>query len=147
MSCTCNRLGILVFVLLPWWERRKPAPASGPVEGTWSLIGSPYWVEGELTVAAGHTLTIEPRVEVRFRGAYRLTVNAESAATTMLRGFNVLQSGSQMQVNVQNNGAQTWIQIVEAKRHEVVLHNSSAIGSTNDLQQDSQPVDNEPVKP
>ncbi|MDM7914672.1 MAG: right-handed parallel beta-helix repeat-containing protein, partial [Candidatus Eisenbacteria bacterium] len=44
------------------------------MSGVWDLAGSPYWVEGDLAVTAGQTLTIEPAVEVRFRGPYAMRV-------------------------------------------------------------------------
>jgi parallel beta-helix repeat protein len=47
---------------------------SGIVSGIWDLAGSPYWVEGDLLVGASTSLAIEPGVEVRFRGPYRLLI-------------------------------------------------------------------------
>lgn len=42
---------------------------------TWIPAGSPFWIEGDITVANGATLTIEPGVEVRFNGFYILYVD------------------------------------------------------------------------
>jgi len=47
----------------------------GNVSGTWDVAGSPYRVEGDITVPAGGTLTIDPGVEVSFQSWYSLTVN------------------------------------------------------------------------
>ena len=47
----------------------------GDVSGTWTLTGSPYRVEGDITVPAGASLTIEPGVTVDFIYGYKLTVN------------------------------------------------------------------------
>lgn len=33
---------------------------------TWTVAGSPYWIEGNVTVSEGEILTIEPGVEVRY---------------------------------------------------------------------------------
>ncbi|MBN2173469.1 MAG: T9SS type A sorting domain-containing protein [Bacteroidales bacterium] len=46
----------------------------GTISGTWSLDGSPYYVEGHLTIENGETLTIEPGVRVGVRGPYHITV-------------------------------------------------------------------------
>ncbi|MBU2652331.1 MAG: right-handed parallel beta-helix repeat-containing protein [Bacteroidetes bacterium] len=40
---------------------------AGDVSGTWNAEGSPYLVEGEITVQAGNTLIIEPGVNVEFQ--------------------------------------------------------------------------------
>jgi parallel beta-helix repeat protein len=47
----------------------------GDVSGTWNASGSPYRIEGDLTVPAGQTLTIEAGAEVSFQSWYSLTVN------------------------------------------------------------------------
>jgi PKD repeat protein len=49
--------------------------AGGNVSGTWGVAGSPYLIEGDITVPTGATLTIEPGVEVLFQSWYSLTVN------------------------------------------------------------------------
>jgi hypothetical protein len=52
----------------------------GNVSGTWNLAGSPYLVEGEITVPTGQTLTIEPGVTVDFQGHYKMIVNGTLTA-------------------------------------------------------------------
>jgi len=47
----------------------------GYVSGTWNSTGSPYLIQGNITVHADSTLNIEPGVEVNFQGFYSLTVN------------------------------------------------------------------------
>jgi parallel beta-helix repeat protein len=54
---------------------------AGEVSGTWSARGSPYRIEGDITVPAGQTLTIEPGVAVIFQSWYKLTVNGTLQAT------------------------------------------------------------------
>lgn len=41
---------------------------------TWALAGSPFRVQGDITVPAGSTLTIQPGVVVMFMGHHRMTV-------------------------------------------------------------------------
>ncbi len=47
---------------------------AGNVEGIWSQDESPYVVQGNLTVLAAESLTIEPGVRVYFAGAYSLGI-------------------------------------------------------------------------
>jgi hypothetical protein len=47
----------------------------GYVSGTWTAAGSPYLIQGDITVHTDSTLNIQPGVEVNFQGHYTLTVN------------------------------------------------------------------------
>ncbi len=49
--------------------------AGGDVSGTWDVAGSPYLINGNITVPAGATLTIDAGVQVLFQSWYMLTVN------------------------------------------------------------------------
>jgi hypothetical protein len=46
----------------------------GNVSGLWNVAGSPYLVEGDITVPSGETLFIDPGVEVYFQGEYQWLV-------------------------------------------------------------------------
>lgn len=52
----------------------------GNVGGTWTFAGSPYHVNGEITVPNGETLTIEPGVDVVFTGHYKLIIQGRLLA-------------------------------------------------------------------
>jgi len=52
---------------------QTPVPA-GDVSGTWKLDGSPYLIEGDITVPESKVLEIEAGVIVQFQGYYRLLV-------------------------------------------------------------------------
>jgi N-acetylneuraminic acid mutarotase len=54
--------------------------AAGTVSGTWTLAGSPYYINGEISVPNDSTLTIEPNVEVAFMGHYKLNVQGRILA-------------------------------------------------------------------
>ena len=47
---------------------------SGTQSGKWTLINSPYIIQGDVTVPKDQYLTIEPGVVVKFAGYYRMTV-------------------------------------------------------------------------
>ena len=67
-------LALVVVSMLGSGHARADTVVSGPVSGTWDMAGSPYWVEGDITVNESDTLVIEPGVEVRFNGSYSLNV-------------------------------------------------------------------------
>ncbi|OQY26931.1 MAG: hypothetical protein B6244_12185 [Candidatus Cloacimonetes bacterium 4572_55] len=48
--------------------------SGGNVSGNWSIDGSPYLIQGEITIPIQETLTIDPGVSVRFQGHYKLIV-------------------------------------------------------------------------
>lgn len=51
---------------------------SGRVSGTWSEAASPYYVYGDIEVAPGSELIIEPGTRVEFTGRYSLTVGRDA---------------------------------------------------------------------
>ena len=53
---------------------------AGYVSGTWDLAGSPYLIEGEITIPDGHTLTIDPGCLIEFQGHYKLKVQGRILA-------------------------------------------------------------------
>jgi hypothetical protein len=72
----------MVFLLLTETQiayAQTDIPA-GDVSGTWTLEGSPYHINGEITIPNGKTLTIEPGVEVIFTGHYKFNVKGRMIA-------------------------------------------------------------------
>ncbi len=51
-------------------------PVQGPIstDTSWTVDGSPYWVEGDVVVLSPANLTVEPGVEVLFNGLYAIYV-------------------------------------------------------------------------
>jgi len=56
----------------------------GDVSGTWTAADNPYIVQGDITVLENESLTIEPGVEVRFDGAYKLFIQGDLSAMGVL---------------------------------------------------------------
>lgn len=54
--------------------------AGGNVSGVWSLAGSPYQINGSISVATGTTLEIEPGVEVLFGASVSITIQGRLVA-------------------------------------------------------------------
>ena len=65
------------------WADSTFVPA-GNIDGVWTSLGSPYIVQGNLTVLTADSLTIEPRVRVYCAGAYSMLVNGYMAVDGML---------------------------------------------------------------
>jgi len=53
---------------------------AGAVSGTWTLAGSPYNVQGSISIPNGTTLTIQPGVTINFQGHYKLNVQGRLLA-------------------------------------------------------------------
>lgn len=64
-------IGINLFINFGYGQTHVQ---EGDVSGTWTFNDSPYIIHGNITIPAGSTLTIEPGVEVVFKGNYRMTI-------------------------------------------------------------------------
>ena len=73
---------ILVIILLTNWILLFPQTSipAGNVSGNWLINGSPYLIEGEISIPDGETLTIDPGVLIEFQGHYKFNVQGQLLA-------------------------------------------------------------------
>ncbi|MBU1650823.1 right-handed parallel beta-helix repeat-containing protein, partial [bacterium] len=65
----------LMMVVLVQFASAQTTVPGGYVSGTWNASGSPYLIDGEITVHSDSALTIGYGVDVIFQGHYKLIVN------------------------------------------------------------------------
>lgn len=70
----------IVAICIPLAGAQTNIPG-GPVSGVWTLAGSPYLIEGDISIAAGSELAIEAGCQVEFTDHYELRVFGRLAAT------------------------------------------------------------------
>jgi hypothetical protein len=70
---------MLIFLSLGTVFSQTPVPG-GNVSGTWTLAGTPYLINGDITIPNGQSLIIEPGVLVEFQGYYPLNVQGRLLA-------------------------------------------------------------------
>ncbi len=73
---------ILVMIIFVNWILliSQTTIPSGSVSGTWLYSGSPYLIEGEITIPDGEILTIDPGCLIEFQGQYNLNVQGRILA-------------------------------------------------------------------
>ncbi|MBN2017236.1 MAG: T9SS type A sorting domain-containing protein [Candidatus Cloacimonetes bacterium] len=64
---------IFLLVLIPVILNSTVIPA-GNVSGVWDIAGSPYYIDGEITIQASDQLEIQPGVDVIFNAHYKLII-------------------------------------------------------------------------
>ncbi len=69
-----NLLTLAVLILLQTYAYSQTDVPAGSVSGTWTKEGSPYNVQGVITIDDGTTLVINPGVTVNFSGLQYMTV-------------------------------------------------------------------------
>jgi len=74
MQTKFSSIIVLMFSLLTFDLASQTIVPGGNVNGTWSLAGSPYLIQGPIQITDGSLLVIEPGVTVNFQGPYKLLV-------------------------------------------------------------------------
>jgi len=69
-----KRMLIVLFLLSSYLVFAQTHIPAGNVTGTWNAAGSPYIIDGEITIQAADLLTIEPNVDVEFSGHYKFII-------------------------------------------------------------------------
>ena len=66
--------GGCLLLLLPCLTIAQTPVSQGDVFGTWTNSGSPYQINGDITIPDDSLLVIEPGVVIEFQGYYRLDI-------------------------------------------------------------------------
>jgi len=72
--------GFILLLTVTGTSLSQTSVSPGDVSGTWMSAGSPYLVQGDITVPSDSTLVIEPGVAVVFQGHYALNVQGRLLA-------------------------------------------------------------------
>jgi hypothetical protein len=73
-------LSCAAIIFINYFSFNQTIIPGGNVSGTWSISGSPYYVQGSISIPNDSTLTIEPGVTVNFQNNYQLQVNGRLLA-------------------------------------------------------------------
>jgi predicted outer membrane repeat protein len=80
-----------IFILYSTIILAQTTVPGGNVSGTWTAAGSPYNIQGDITIPSGQSLIINPGVDVNFQAYYRLTaigiLNAVGTAADSIHFF------------------------------------------------------------
>ena len=69
-----KKFTLLIVFIFPIIVYSQTTIQEGNVSGTWTISGSPYLIEGDITIIDSDTLAIEPGVTVEFQDCYGLFV-------------------------------------------------------------------------
>ncbi len=75
-----NLIFIFILIFCSTFLFAQTTIPGGDVSGTWEISGSPYLIEGEITIPDGETLAIDPGVLVEFQGHYKFNVQGRLLA-------------------------------------------------------------------
>ena len=75
-----NLIFIFILIFCSTFLFAQTTIPGGDVSGTWEISGSPYLIEGEITIPDGETLAIDPGVLVEFQGHYKFNVQGRILA-------------------------------------------------------------------
>ncbi|MCD4760778.1 hypothetical protein K8R42_02680, partial [bacterium] len=71
---------VFIFILCSTSILAQTTVPGGNISGTWTTANSPYLINGNITIHADSSLSIEQGVEVIFQGLYSLQVNGSLVA-------------------------------------------------------------------
>src|ERR1022692_2158235 len=71
---------IILFAFACTIANSQTSISGGNVNGTWTLLGSPYNIQGSIQIVNGDSLIIQPGVTVNFQGTYQLAVQGKLKA-------------------------------------------------------------------
>jgi hypothetical protein len=80
MKCSNWFVVATLLALLPTFASAETHVPAGPISGTWTLSGSPYYIEGNVLVNSTSILIIQPGVDVLFLPGCRFRIEGQLVA-------------------------------------------------------------------
>ena len=65
---------LVLMILCSLHLKSQTSIAAGNVSGNWTLVGSPYLIQGHIIIPTDSTLFIQPGVVVAFQGHYKFNI-------------------------------------------------------------------------
>ncbi len=73
-------ISFFILIFFPFFLCSQTIIQAGDISGTWTLSGSPYLIEGNVTINDSATLNIESGVKIEFQNYYKFLVNGRLIA-------------------------------------------------------------------
>jgi len=99
---------VMLLISFPNYLFSQTQVSAGDVSGTWQLAGSPYLINGEVTIPNDSTLIIEPGVLVEFQGHYKLNVQGRLLAVGTVTDTIVFTINDTIGFSNHNSSAGGW---------------------------------------
>lgn len=82
---TLLQIVLLLIISINSWSSTNIY--SGNVSGTWNIAGSPYLINGDITIPKDSTLVVAPGVKIEFKGSYQFNILGQLLAIGKAKQF------------------------------------------------------------
>jgi len=105
---TSSIFSTMIFIIIFGVQSFSQTPVpGGPVNGTWTAEGSPYHIQGDISIMTGQSLVIEPGAWIEFQGHYKFNVQGSLLAQGAMNDtimFTINDSTGFHDINIPDGG-------------------------------------------